>query len=140
MDIDFLNHIYLNPFDGTLTAYYAWNIQYKLVFDDVISLLKEHLPELCERYEAAKCNELLPILSRSDGKGKRNKKKMVVAKVPQLVLETDMYNPSRIMKSIQYIFENNVIRIWNEDLLSADFSNDNLALGMKPEPKKIDKK
>ena len=65
---------------------------------------------------------------------------MVVAKVPQLVLETDMYNPSRIMKSIQYIFENNVIRIWNEDLLSADFSNDNLALGMEPEPKKIDKK
>ena len=140
VDIDFLNHIYLNPFDGTLTAYYAWNIQYKLVFDDVISLLKEHLPELCERYEAAKCNELLPILSRSDGKGKRNKKKMVVAKVPQLVLETDMYNPSRIMKSIQYIFENNVIRIWNEDLLSADFSNDNHALGMKSEPKKIDKK
>ena len=65
---------------------------------------------------------------------------MVVAKVPQLVLETDMYNPSRIMKSIQYIFENNVIRIWNEEILSADFTDDVLAVDMKTEPKKIDKK
>ena len=112
------------------------------MFDDVISLLKEHLPELCERYEAAMNNELLPILGHSDGKtkGKKSKKKMVVAKVPQLVLETDMYNPSRIMKSIQYIFENNVIRIWNDEILSADFCEDRLALGMKPESKKIDKK
>lgn len=106
----------------------------------MISLLKEHLPELCERYKATKSNELLPILSRSDGKGKKSKKKMVVAKVPQLVLETDMYNPSRIMKSIQYIFENNVIRIWNDDILSADFSDAPLALGMIHEAKKIDKK
>ena len=142
VDIDFLNHIYLNPFDGTLTAYYAWSMQYKFVFDDVISLLKEHLPELCERYESAKSNELLPILSHSYGntKGKNRKKKMVVAKVPQLVLETDMYNPSRIMKSIQYIFENNVIRIWNEEILSADFNDDGLAVDMKTEPKRIDKK
>ena len=142
VDIDFLNHIYLNPFDGTLTAYYAWSMQYKFVFDDVISLLKEHLPELCERYESAKRSEQLPILSHSDGKtkSKKIKKKMVVAKVPQLVLETDMYNPSRIMKSIQYIFENNVIRIWNDNILSADFSDDSLALDMKAEAKKIEKK
>ena len=142
MDIDFLNHIYLNPFDGTLTAYYAWSMQYKFVYDDVISLLKEHLPELCERYESAKGNELLPILSHSDGKtkGKKSKKKMVVAKVPQLVLETDMYNPSRIMKSIQYIFENNVIRIWNEDILSADFHSEAPMLGMGSDVQKIEKK
>lgn len=142
VDIDFLNHIYLNPFDGTLTAYYAWSMQYKFVYDDVISLLKEHLPELCERYKSAKENELLPILSHSDGKtkGKKSQKKMVVAKVPQLVLETDMYNPSRIMKSIQYIFENNVIRIWNEDILSADFHSEVPMLGMGSDVQKIEKK
>ena len=84
VDIDFLNHIYLNPFDGMLTPYYALDIQYKLVYDDVPSLLNEHLPELSERYETAKRNELLPILSHSDGKDKKSKKKMVAAKVPQL--------------------------------------------------------
>lgn len=56
---------------------------------------------------------------------------MVVAKVPQLVLETDMYNPSRIMKSIQYIFDNNVIRIWNDDILTANFSDESHRLGIK---------
>lgn len=47
---------------------------------------------------------------------------------------------SRTMKSIQYIFENNVIRIWNEDILSADFSDDPLALGLNQEIKKINRK
>lgn len=47
---------------------------------------------------------------------------------------------SRTMKSIQYIFENNVIRIWNEDILSADFSDDNIALGLNQEVERIDKK
>lgn len=67
-------------------------------------------------------------MSQSDGNGKKKPKKMVVAKVSQLVLEKDMYAPSRIMKSIQYIFENNVIRIWSDDILKADFSENALIL------------
>lgn len=47
---------------------------------------------------------------------------------------------SRTMKSIQYIFENNVIRIWNEDILFVDFSDDNIALGLNQEVERIDKK
>lgn len=47
---------------------------------------------------------------------------------------------SRTMKSIQYIFENNVIRIWNDDILSADFSDDTIALCLSQETKKIDRK
>lgn len=140
VDIDFFNHIYLNPFDGAITPYYALNIQKKYIFDDMISLLKEHLPELCERYEDAKSKALLPILSRADGKGKKSKKKMVVTKVPKLVLETAIYNPSRVMKSIQYIFENNVIRIWNDEILSAEFIEKAPVLEMKSKVTKIEKK
>ena len=140
VDIGFFDHIYLNPFDGTLTAYHAWDMQYKTVFEDVSSLLKAHLPELCEHYEAAKRDKRLPIMSRSEVKGKKSKEKMVVAKVPQLVLDTNMYAPSRIMKSIQYIFENNVIRIWNDEILSADLSDEAISLGMRPEATNDDKK
>jgi hypothetical protein len=32
------------------------------------------------------------------------------------------------MKSIQYIFDNDIIRIWNEEILSTDFEKDNLML------------
>ena len=30
-----------------------------------------------------------------------------------------MYSPSRIMRSVQYIFDNNVIRIWKDEILAA---------------------
>lgn len=38
--------------------------------------------------------------------------------VPQAVLDTTMYEPSRIMRSIQYVFDQNVVRIWNDEVLS----------------------
>ena len=37
--------------------------------------------------------------------------------VPQVVLDKSMYEPSRIMRSIQYIFDQNVLRIWNDAVL-----------------------
>lgn len=49
---------------------------------------------------------------------------MTLATVPQLVLGTEMYEPSRIMKSIQYIFDDNIIRIWKDEILDAYFDND----------------
>ena len=121
IDIDLFNHIYLNPFDGTITPYYAIDIQRKYVYDDVLLLLKERLPRLCVKYERLKEKGLIPILSKLDGKCNINSKKYVVAKVPQLVLETDMYNASRMMKSFQYIFKSNVVRIWNDEILTTDF-------------------
>ena len=36
--------------------------------------------------------------------------------VPSIVLDTKMYEPSRIMRSIQYLIDNNVIRTWNDSL------------------------
>lgn len=31
---------------------------------------------------------------------------------------TEMYDPSRIIRSLQYIWDKNVIRIWNDDILT----------------------
>ena len=138
VDIDFYNHIYLNPADGTITPYFAWDIQRKYVYTDVITLLKKRSPELCQRYQSEKGKGLLPLLGQLDGHGK--KKKVAVAKVPKLVLETDMYIASRTMKAIQYIFENKVIRIWNEDIFTTDFSDTTQALEVKRNTKKISEK
>ena len=46
-----------------------------------------------------------------------NQKGAEIAIVPRWVLGTEMYAPSRIMKSVQYIWSQNVIRVWNEDVL-----------------------
>ena len=123
VDIDFFNHIYLNPFDGKITPYYAWDISSRLVYDDLPSLLKVHVPQLKDRFDNAHKSGAVPLLSQYAVAEKKHTEKMALATVPQLVLGTEIYEPSRIMKSIQYIIDNNIIRIWNDDILAADFEN-----------------
>ena len=38
--------------------------------------------------------------------------------ISRYVPDTYMYYPSRIMKSIQYLTETNVIRIWNDKIMN----------------------
>lgn len=122
VDIDWFNHVYLNPFDGKVTPYFAMNTTDKLVFNDMESLLKTSPfpPQLTggvsmfTRYSSLAKEERLPILSRNVNK------KWDLAMVPQVVLDKSMYEPSRIMRSIQYIFDQNVLRVWNGAVLSIE--------------------
>lgn len=56
----------------------------------------------------------MPLLSRASSK------EWELAVVPQVVLDRSMYEPSRIMRSIQYIFDQNVLRIWNDAVLAIE--------------------
>lgn len=123
VDIDFFNHVYVNPFDGKLTPYFASNTIDKLMFDNVESLLlSSPCPPrsvggelLFSRYLAMTSREEgLPVLSR----GANNR--LEIAVVPQVVLDRSMYEPSRIMRSIQYIFEQNVLRVWKDEVFDVD--------------------
>lgn len=123
VDIDWFNHIYLNPFDGKVTPYFALNTTDKLVFKNVESLLSSSPfpPQLSNgesmlaRYLSTPSREKkFPILSRTSSK------KWELAVVPQVVLDRSMYEPSRIMRSIQYIFDQNVLRIWNDAVLAIE--------------------
>lgn len=131
VDIDFYNHVYLNPFDGQLTPYYALNTTEKMVFEDMESLLQSSPipPQLSNgesmlvRYRDTPSKEKkLPILSRRCGG------KWELAAIPQVVLDKSMYEPSRIFRSIQYVFEQNVVRVWNDAILAIDDDNDPLTL------------
>ena len=122
VDIDWFNHVYLNPFDGKVTPYFAMNTTGKLVYNNMESLLKSSPfpPQLTggvsmlTRYSSLAKEKRLPILSRNVNK------KWDLAMVPQVVLDRSMYEPSRIMRSIQYIFDQNVLRIWNDAVLSIE--------------------
>ena len=50
VDIDFYNHIYINPYDLTITGYYALDVIYKRVFSSVTELLKVNCPSLYHNY------------------------------------------------------------------------------------------
>ena len=102
IDIDFYNHIYVNPFDATLTAYWASDIINKLVYPDIRTLLKNECPSLYSNY--------LELLER------RNVKVLAIKQtetkvLAQEYLDTDIYRASNEIKKMQKL-SSNVLTTW----------------------------
>lgn len=114
--------MYLNPYDGKLTPYYAEDMTHKLVFENTEELLASSPipPQLPDgtptflRYSSLSKDGRLHLLTSNFNK------KCVLSTPPQILLDTLMYKPSRIMKSIQYIYDKNVVRIWDDSVLTID--------------------
>lgn len=124
VDIDFLNHIYLNPFDGTLTPYFAWSMNGWEVYPSVPALLnagKENgfLPDrvkMSTRYQKALETGEVPTLARHT-----TSKDMSLATIPKIFIETTMaYAPSNAMRKVQYALDQGLIRVWNDAVLGED--------------------
>jgi hypothetical protein len=107
IDIDFFNHVYLNPNDGEISQYFATSIVDKYFYPDIKSLLSAHMPELCDRFNK--------LIKSKDPRIDILKVKQLptIQKAVRFISETYMYHPSRVMRSIQYLLDSNVIRIWN---------------------------
>lgn len=113
VDIDFSNHLYLNPLDGKITPYNATDIIEKEIYRNLPSLLKYQRPELYQNYlkmidvkSERKTN--LPKIVSDDTK---------ISKQTIPYYKTDIYKASRILKGLQYISQYNVVRSWNDNVL-----------------------
>ncbi len=106
VDIDFFNHVYVNPLDLSITAYYATDIIKKVIFPNTSALLKNNCPELYLTYlkllENSSSTEL--ALSGSDSK---------LTEAPQIYLDTDIYRASREIKKMQKL-NSNILSFWTE--------------------------
>ena len=104
IDIDYYNHVYVNPLDMTVRSYCASNIINKLVYPNLVALLKNECPELYANYlkliEGEKLNPLAV---------KQPKKETSL--LPQEYLETDIYKVSREIKKMQKL-NSNVLTTW----------------------------
>ena len=121
VDIDFFNHIYVNPEDGTVTPYFALSIVDKYVYPNVKALLLARRKDLYDNYI-----NLLDV----ESEGIKLLKGEVQAgsiEISRFIPDTYMYRPSRIMKSLQYLTEVNVIRIWNDRIIEYQFQSKNQA-------------
>ena len=120
VDIDFYNHIYLDPFDGYLMPYFAFDVAGRREFRSVQELLESSpLPALgsdgkpllsayTKLLDAGGVSILAPTV-----------KEDALAVVPTEVLdEKDIYSPPRVMKSIQYSLDKGVVRVWNDAVLA----------------------
>ena len=115
VDIDFFNHLYLNPLDGKITPYYATDITYKIVYKNLLSLLYAEKKDIYDNYmrqieQGKKISNLISL----DGDEKK------IIEKTEVVCDTDIYRISRIFRGLQYTTNNNVVRIWNDKLIELN--------------------
>lgn len=98
IDIDFYNHIYINPFDFTITGYSAFDIKTKVVFPSIEELIKSERSELL-----GKLNDQQALISPiTNDKNSTS---------PQLYLSTDIYKISREIKKMQKL-HSHILSTW----------------------------
>lgn len=111
VDIDFYNHISLDPKDGSVTPYFAWSMVDRWEYRDIRTLLRERREDLYSNYirwlpeETAKLRCLEGDANTTGVDSAEEKAK------------ESMYGKSRILRAVQYIVEANVVRIWDDKLL-----------------------
>ena len=123
VDIDFYNHIYVNPYDLSLVPYWAHDIIDKKVYSNVASLLYCECPGLYDNYvralESKKKNEL-SVIGDSE-----------ISTEAKSYYNTDIYKESRYIKKMQRI-QHRILCMWDDNLLQTVTTlNDNYLKKLK---------
>ena len=113
VNIDFYNHISLNPVDGTISCYSAKSTKERFVPTNILSFLKAARPDMYKKYLA-----LTSGADKQPGSSQNAMPELPNEPVLGYVIEdTTMYKVSRKLRSFQYILENDIIRVWDETVL-----------------------
>ena len=123
IDIDYFNHIYLNPYDGSIAAYYAPSKYMKYVYKNVHSLIATQRPEMLPAFNRAidkSTDKESTALVLADA----NEKRMIsVLKQHEIdtynvpVTDTSMYKLSERMNQLQEIYDHHLVVVWYDDVL-----------------------
>lgn len=119
VDIDFYNHLYLNPLDGSVTPYFAYSMVDKYFYDNLPSLLKYQCPKIYQNYQ-----RLIEQKDAIDNALVVRDSNLPVSKHKTYVGSTEMYKVSRVLKGLQFTTKYNIVRLWN-DAIVADASEEN---------------
>ena len=79
-------------------------MDYKIVYPSFQELLSNHCPKMLENMNSNK-NELVVM------------KNELIPSGGEFYEDTKIYRESMIMKKIQYLIDDNIIRVWNDNLL-----------------------
>lgn len=115
IDIDFFNHVYVNPIDLTVTAYWASDIINKVIYADTPTLLQNNCPNLYLNY--------LKLIENKSDKAIALKSSTIV-KAEQSYLDTDIYRASGEIKKMQRL-SSNILSLWIEPEVKKLSDNNN---------------
>ena len=116
IDIDFYNHIMLNPSDGAITYYYSPEFGQVEIYNDLMSLLENHNDALAAQYRKLLRSSDHEIMSQPS-----------TTELIQIDIKNSVYAVSNRMNQLQRLFDKKILRDWNDDLLSnASLTDENL--------------
>lgn len=115
------SHLFVNPTDGKVTPYFAYDVTSRIVYKDFKALLESQksCKLLQDNYTKLEREQNLnvPAIQYSGQLEEWGHKSSMYDEGSYL------YKISRIIKSLQYVAEKSIVRIWNEELLNYDFVN-----------------
>lgn len=139
INIDYLNHIYVEPSTGALKYYYATDTTSRTVYPSLIGLLSDSATEYISLTGPTHSKILKKFLSRKRGLLKKSESiKLLNAPkdINNLIVENDpnyekpvseegynseMYYKSRVMSQVQYLFEKKVVRFWRDGVVENKY-------------------
>lgn len=105
IDIDFNNHIYVNPLDMTITAYWAADMIDKIAYPCIPDLLKVKCPYLYLNYQK--------LIAGNQKYSLEIRKNNELIDKPMLYDSTDIYRASREIKKMQKL-DSHILSVWYE--------------------------
>ncbi|MBO5174952.1 MAG: hypothetical protein J6B84_07420 [Eubacterium sp.] len=122
IDIDYFNHIYINPVDGTILPYWATSKGKKFSYKNIIELVKHRRPEFylpLKNFIDSHQNSSLIMQSNNEATILIDRK--YIDNIDFLKENKDnMYELSNYLKNLQYIYTNKMIRKWDDILFDED--------------------
>ncbi|MCH5189162.1 MAG: metallophosphoesterase [Oscillospiraceae bacterium] len=116
IDVDFFNHVSLNPFDKKITYYFSPMFGIIQEYNDLAGLLDANCPELVESYRKHLCSsQELSTLSNNIN---------IMSDMIRIDVKNSIYPFSNRMNQLQRLFTKHILRDWNEDLLLEVLSID----------------
>ncbi len=109
VDVDFWNHIMMNPVDGTITYYYSPSFGKVKTYSTMQELLANHCPALLDRFENVEIEKPVPSVGWA-----------VTPSSDAFEIVDIRYSPyaiSRKVNPIQRLFDKRILRAWDTEVL-----------------------
>ena len=105
VDIDFQNHVMINPLDGALTFYNSPKFGVVNAYPDIGALIHAHCPALETAYQ--KAGSSLPIAKNTPSP---------LSTLESVDIKNSPYAISRKVNALQRLVDKHILRDWNPDL------------------------
>ena len=122
VDLDYFNHIYLNPLDGTITPYSAESKFKREPYKNLASLISRQMPHLLSALKEKQLADpnALALTEASTPSALIALTDDEVTECSEIVYDTDMYVVSNKLKELQLIYDYHLIAVWYDTLLSQE--------------------